>query len=416
MSSPVSQPVYRGAAGVQSPFKPVSVVNVNTDKLVALVRDVHGLFIEVRCDIMRAKGNLPAQGEQWLIDQQYGQWTFAAILNGGTDGVTVPQENVHGLPEIITAYDTRMTGIADDSLTRTTSLEQRSIGQTAAKGDLLAATAGGTVTRRPAGADGQVLVADTSQPTGLAYRTPLALTAPVAGATSAGRYVGNTGSGAPTSGTFAVGDWVMAQNGFKWVCTVAGSPGTWRSTENEALTTANTATTNLGTTNTNLGTTNSNLTSVTNRVSALEADESANINHYFSTSGPCASNGQPFIVGWNKIIGGSICTVDSGGFFRLNRQGRWSLQLSIFGDLADNGIQQAQINWPSGPFVNLTDTDHRQTGYPGCGYCHNLVSWSGWIYSSYTTAPFRCSVYQANLGGATFSLNYIFQANYMGGG
>jgi hypothetical protein len=398
----VSQPVYRGAAGVQSPFKPVTVVSVNNDTMIALVRDVHGLFMEVRCDIMRAKGNLPVQGEQWMVDQQYGQWTFAAILNGGTTGVTVPQENVNGLPEIITDYDVRMTGIADDSLARTTSLEQRSIGQTAAKGDLLAATAGGTVTRRPAGADGQVLVADASQPTGLAYRTPLALTAALAGATSTGRYVGNTASGAPTSGTFAVGDWVMAQNGFKWVCTVAGTPGTWRSTENEALTNAATNATNLGTT--------------TSRVSTLEGNDSANINHYFSTSGPCASNGNPFIVGWSKIVGGSICTVDSGGFFRLNRQGRWGLTLGIFGDLADNGIQQAQINWPSGPFVNLTDTDHRQPGYAGCGYCHTTVSWSGWIYSSYTTAPFRCSVYQSNLSGVSMTLNYIFQANYMGGG
>jgi len=47
------------------------------------------------------------------------------------------------------------------------------------------------------------------------------------GATQATRYVGGTVSGAPTSGTFLVGDWIVDQNGSFWVCKVAGSPGTW---------------------------------------------------------------------------------------------------------------------------------------------------------------------------------------------
>jgi hypothetical protein len=47
------------------------------------------------------------------------------------------------------------------------------------------------------------------------------------GATSASRYVGATASGAPASGTFAVGDFVVDHSGSAWVCTVAGSPGTW---------------------------------------------------------------------------------------------------------------------------------------------------------------------------------------------
>jgi hypothetical protein len=52
---------------------------------------------------------------------------------------------------------------------------------------------------------------------------PLGLT----GATAATRYVGATASGAPTSGTFAVGDFVVDQTGFVYVCTAAGTPGTW---------------------------------------------------------------------------------------------------------------------------------------------------------------------------------------------
>lgn len=52
---------------------------------------------------------------------------------------------------------------------------------------------------------------------------PLAL----AGAVAATRYVGGTTSGAPASGTFAVGDFVVTQDGSIYICTVAGSPGTW---------------------------------------------------------------------------------------------------------------------------------------------------------------------------------------------
>lgn len=48
------------------------------------------------------------------------------------------------------------------------------------------------------------------------------------GATSAVRFVGGTASGAPTSGTFVVGDFVVTQAGKVWVCTTAGSPGTWK--------------------------------------------------------------------------------------------------------------------------------------------------------------------------------------------
>jgi hypothetical protein len=47
------------------------------------------------------------------------------------------------------------------------------------------------------------------------------------GATQPTRFVGATATGAPSSGTFAAGDFVIAQNGAVWVCTVAGSPGTW---------------------------------------------------------------------------------------------------------------------------------------------------------------------------------------------
>src|SRR5882672_5519308 len=52
---------------------------------------------------------------------------------------------------------------------------------------------------------------------------PAALT----GATGASRYVGATTSGAPVAGTFAQGDTVVDRSGGVWICTVAGTPGTW---------------------------------------------------------------------------------------------------------------------------------------------------------------------------------------------
>ena len=53
--------------------------------------------------------------------------------------------------------------------------------------------------------------------------TPTGLT----GATAPSRYAGATTSGAPQSGTFALGDFVIDESGTIWVCTVAGSPGSW---------------------------------------------------------------------------------------------------------------------------------------------------------------------------------------------
>ena len=47
------------------------------------------------------------------------------------------------------------------------------------------------------------------------------------GATAATRYVGATAAGAPASGTFAVGDFTIDQSGKVFVCTAAGTPGTW---------------------------------------------------------------------------------------------------------------------------------------------------------------------------------------------
>lgn len=50
------------------------------------------------------------------------------------------------------------------------------------------------------------------------------------GATVASRYVGGTSGGAPVSGTFTVGDYVVdTVNGTIYICVTSGSPGTWTS-------------------------------------------------------------------------------------------------------------------------------------------------------------------------------------------
>ncbi len=49
----------------------------------------------------------------------------------------------------------------------------------------------------------------------------------ITGAVTASRFVGGTASVAPTTGTFAVNDFVITSTGRVFVCTVAGTPGTW---------------------------------------------------------------------------------------------------------------------------------------------------------------------------------------------
>lgn len=57
------------------------------------------------------------------------------------------------------------------------------------------------------------------------------------GAVSPTRYVGGTATVAPTTGTFAVGDFVITADAKVFVCTVAGTPGTWVQVGGGALTT-----------------------------------------------------------------------------------------------------------------------------------------------------------------------------------
>ena len=50
------------------------------------------------------------------------------------------------------------------------------------------------------------------------------------GSVATSRYTGGTTSGPPTTGTYQAGDFMTDLNGFMWVCTTSGSPGTWQVT------------------------------------------------------------------------------------------------------------------------------------------------------------------------------------------
>jgi hypothetical protein len=56
----------------------------------------------------------------------------------------------------------------------------------------------------------------------------LAVASGLTGATTATRYVGGTGGGAPGSGTFVTGDFIVDVTGKIFICTAGGTPGTWK--------------------------------------------------------------------------------------------------------------------------------------------------------------------------------------------
>ena len=67
----------------------------SVDGPIAIVTDQTGRTLQVRRDLMRAKGNPPVVGESWIIDKALGnQWTFALCLGVSTGGVTVLDTNL----------------------------------------------------------------------------------------------------------------------------------------------------------------------------------------------------------------------------------------------------------------------------------------------------------------------------------
>jgi hypothetical protein len=378
MSYPVSQPTYPGGTGHGIAYKPVTVVSVNTETRIAVTRDSFGKYDNVRCDIMRAKGNLPAPREQWLIDRQYGDWVFGAIITGGTEGVIIPQDNVTGLNEAQASTDERIVGIQNGTL-----------GQIQGKGDILVGTQSGIATAQPAGGSGQYLCADPTKAAGLDYREGLALSAPLDGARAAGRYVGNTVSGQPSFGTFLAGDWVRDAAGYDWICTSGGTPGTWESKDYTA--------------------------------------EQPGKHIWRYTGGSVAANVPVMATGFNNLTHAGIA-LRSGGTFSWRKTGRWAIHAMVESDCPDAGVFHSFFQFGSPNPVGIENTilrDRRYrpgngaftittqvwngltpganvptpvtgtTGFPGAGAMTQSLSWAGWIYPQEALGAFSLNFYWA---------------------
>lgn len=136
------------------------------------------------------------------------------------------------------------------------------------------------------------------------------------GATSASRYAGGTASAAPGSGTYAVGDFVIAQNGNVFVCTGAGTPGTWTQVGSYLLGTNNTWT---GTNAFNNSVTGSGSITTTNthqgtQFTATGQTGAATSTKYAGGNASGAPGSGTFATGdWTVTTGGDIYVCSAGG-------------------------------------------------------------------------------------------------------
>lgn len=63
---------------------------------VAICRDTTGYRSHVRMDVQRAKGAAPEVGEHWMLSNDLGQWSFAAILDNNPTGGLILKDTVTG--------------------------------------------------------------------------------------------------------------------------------------------------------------------------------------------------------------------------------------------------------------------------------------------------------------------------------
>lgn len=97
---------------------------------------------------------------------------------------------------------------------------------TTTRGDIIVRGAS-AIARLAVGTIGRFLGSDGTDPVWTNSATHYATTG-LTGAVAAARFVGGTTSGAPSAGTFAVGDFIVDQTGKFFICTNAGTPGTWQ--------------------------------------------------------------------------------------------------------------------------------------------------------------------------------------------
>jgi hypothetical protein len=133
------------------------------------------------------------------------------------NGITVPSMAPSGSGQVLTSTSSSATAWQTPASASVSSVFSRTGVVTAQSGDYTAAQ----VTNAAS-----ISSSSTQAFTGN-VQAPVHIASGLTGATAASRYVGATTSGAPVSGTFLLGDFVIDQTAKIWVCTTTGSPGTW---------------------------------------------------------------------------------------------------------------------------------------------------------------------------------------------
>jgi hypothetical protein len=304
------------------------------------------------------------------------------------EGVNATQNTrLDGIDTLNTTQNNRLTAteaVANAAATATslTTLRADTAGKVDAKGDLLAGTAADVLGRVPVGANGLALVADSAQTAGLAYAERRGVPLSPTGATAPSRYLGAISTAGPPVAPLvgAVGDFVFDSAGDLWVCTVAGTPGTWVS---------------------------------------HTAAANANGQHGWFGSGAPTHNTEPQVTNWTAIAGNATIATNGGASgVLLNRAGRWSVHAWMFSDLATDRYCHLRINWPSGGFranPDVVQGDHPQGGYAGAGFSWVHVNWQGWVTSAQAAQAIKLYIYQSTSTGAAVTFNYYLDLHYQGG-
>ncbi|MBC8092249.1 MAG: hypothetical protein H7Y15_09995, partial [Pseudonocardia sp.] len=248
----------------------------------------------------------------------------------------------------------------------------------------------GVLARQPVPATGLALVADPAQATGWAPKDLLGMPKALLGAVAPTRYVGATSTPtAPNTGTFAVGDFVVDSAQHVWVCSVAGSPGTWVSRTAEALA----------------------------RLTAQEAFE-----HYgYSGSGTCAHGAYQQITGWPTagVNNSARMTGPNGtGQVVLGRAGRWAVRAGAYSDHSAPGYTQIYMTWPDGPIrpmVEINDGRWHGGGFAGAGQAWQWATWTGWVTAAEAALPIKLYIHQVNTAASAANFTYQCSFDYMGG-
>lgn len=291
----------------------------------------------------------------------------------------------------VEGVNTTQAGAITSNATGITTLRADTAGRVTTKGDLLVADAAGSLVRRGVGANSQVMVADSTQPDGVAWRDMRGLPLGLAGVTAATRWVGATDGGAPTTGAFLVGDHVLDRvSGHAWVCTVAGSPGTWVSQTKSAA----------------------------DRLTVQEGYEK----YGWQGSAVFAHDATLPINAWPTADPANttrIASPNTTGQVVLGKAGRWALALTAYSNAVYSAYSVISLKWDGGawqPIVDLADGRWRGAGFGGAGQLWQMITWTGWVNATQAALPIKFYVQHINLPNAeTVTYSYWAQMNYLGG-